>query len=1695
MSDKGSVFQKGGGGTNFEQSVHTAFLTTLIIRGNVPSIPSNEIIEVAFQTTNRGYETDDLLVIAKSAIGQHRLLVQIKHNLIFSEKNNTFHEVIEAFWKDFNNSSIFDQVKDKLLIVKSGLNKDERNHIKSLLNWANTHATEADFIAEVDRIKAKKVRLKIFRASLKKANGDADPSDKELWEFLKCLDVLEYDFLNESSISETYFLNLIRLTRNNATSANEKEIWDSIYTYVSKLNKDGGSVTVESIQTQEIYKHFDASKIYPYYKSIDKLLSDSEVILKPLKSTIGDFRLPRESTYESIITSINDFDFTIVTGIPGVGKSAAVKTVLQRNYGNASVFVFRADQFNFPHLANVFASQGVQETLQDIFSCLSLIPEKVIVIDSLEKLLEGDPDNAFKQLLALLKEYSDIKIIATARRYSIDLIYQKFGIEPDGLGIIEVPPLNESELQTVEQEFSQLKSVLKNKKIKKLLESPKYLDFAVSALKKVNEDFTQISLKEFKEKLWSVLVKDAANRTDGYPAKREDAFLNIAVKRAREMKLFVKPAQVDEAAIDLLENDEIIFQENENRRYSPAHDILEDWALAKYVSATFEDNPAPKDLFTELGNEPAIRRAFRLWVEDELIDDRNTIIDLVRTTISDSTIERYWADELLTAIFKSDNCSSFFKEFEKDLLDDNAKLLNRCIHLVRTTCKESNLGDNNFSLLLPVGSGWEELMAFLNIHKSQLENIRLSITNMLLDWEYRLLFQKSVGEAEQLQVKEIVIYYINQIEAGDEFWNEDSSKNQRKGFISLLYNLSHISKPEIASLIERSFKAKGDRENWRLHSFYEKIIEKCLSGLDTHKLTREIPQLVVRTAWREWKLPIPEESPDREDRLGILGGGRLRDDKCWGIRDKHSFFPSGIYKTPFFNLLDAHPVIGLKFITEFINYAVDFYASAECNYKHKITQIELELNDGTIIKQWAAWELWAAYRGLSVTHYAIESLLMSLEKYLLKTAERKTDVSREKLRFMFNYLLRNSNNIAITSVLASLSIASPEEVGDEMLPILRVREFYSWDLSRSTQEHSVLTPMDNNIPFAQKERSDSNQLPHRRKYMRGLSDFILNYQFNIGTLNKQIHQVFDKLKTQIPMDDVIWKKVLTEMDIRNHKVGEYDEQLGGFPIQPEYDTEVTEFMSSNEESFKAESISLNYSGLLKKAFEGVEPITFVIWKQCFHQYSNQDQINPLYDRPVTLAVIGLRDFQKDLKKKQKSWCLSTITQAIITILNDECNRNYDLNRSINLMEKEIAISSYHFLFDHISDKSEKTNLIAMMIYMLFAPFAEHEVDKMIEYIRNVFFKRQPDIGKRIWVGLIKYAQFSKSNPYYYDHHNQEELKAVKAKEQNFISELASTDDLNLSIYEIDLKNHHGYYLARAFAITPYDINESVFAEFVKHFIPLLIEDLKLKEDYSYNRSRHSRQIQHEGTHDAELYIADLILNSDSTLTNQVIDLLLDSIVEEKQNHSTRDLFEFVKQTFEYVVLKFYDYGTFNSDKPEYSQQEQKFWKSWSYLAQRIKESDQKVLLSTLFLNIRYLLYNVRGDTNKKAWNALDGDSGLYKKLISDFGDCNISKYLIDIYSTIGESFLPNGISVLVNILKNHQIETVSLITPSAERLIKRLFYNHISEIKKNKGLINDFIWILDKMVDLGSSQAYLFRENVITYKSGTTIRTQPIIAE
>ncbi len=1688
MSEKGSVFQKGGGGTNFEQLVQTAFITTLIIRGNVPSIDSAHLSEVAMQVTNRGYETDDFMATAKSTRGEHRLLVQVKHDISFTADNEKFKEVIGAFWKDYNNNSIFDKTRDKLIVVKNGLTKDERNHLKSLFNWAITHATETDFISEVNRIKGKKKRLDVFRKVLKEVNKNIALSDKELWEFLKCIDVLEYDFPNEGSIDTSYFLNLIKLSRSKDSTATEKEIWDSIYAYVGTLNPNGGSVTIESITDKDFFNHFDNSQLHPYFKAVEKLKSDSQEILRPIKTSIGtgvnEFRLPRTEAKENILEAINHNQITVVTGKPGVGKSAEIKEILQKDFQNASVFIFRADQFNESTLANVFSSQGVNETIQDIFSCISLIPQKIIFIDSLEKLLESDPECAFKQLFALLQEHPEIKIITSSRKYAIDLITLKFGIDKNEIGIIDIPTLNEDELKLVAERFPQLSNVLKNDKVKKLLQSPKYLDFSILAIGKTNDDYANISLTGFKDELWNSLVVDSTNTKNGLPIKREEAFKEIAVKRAKEMKLFTKPDKSDAEAIACLENDEIVFQENNNRKYAPTHDILEDWALVKFVSSIFEDFPKPKDLFDKLGNEPAIRRAFRLWVEDYLIDNSSAINELIKATVSDST-EKYWADELLVAVFKSENCNSFFIAFEKELLENDAVFFNRCLHIIKTCCKESDQKANNSNILLPIGSGWNEALSFIQKHMAQLDTIKLSILNFLTDWYYRLLFQYNKIEALELEsAKCIVLTYLQEIEEGKEFWQEENTKKKSSILITILFDLASISKQEIKELIKRAFDNKENRDSWRLNSFYENVVKSFLSGIGNQSLLKELPELIVDSAWKNWKYIPPKKEDFPDDRLSILTSQSLRDGECWGIRDRHSFFPSGIYKTPFYNLLWIHPMIGLKFIIDFINYSVDFYVNASCEYKHTVSEIEIKLNDGTTVKQWAAWELWAAYRGLSVTNDALESLLMSLEKFLLNTAKRKSDVSKENLKFIFDYVLKNSNNVSLLAVLTSVAIAYPEEVEEAMLPLLSVQEFYDWDSTRALQEHSALSPMDNHIAFAQKARWELNQLPHRKQYTRGLSDFIVSYQFKIGKLNQQIHNLFDELIAKINSDDVMWKKRLNEIDIRNWEAQPYDNKLGGFIVQPKYEQEVVEHLASSQDYIEKQNTSATYSGIISKAYKKEESISYDKWLECHQYYSDDNNFDILFSKPISLAILGLREFSSSVAEEQKSWCIETIVNSIGSILQDTFSRNYNLSNSVNLMEKEIALSSFHLLMQNVDNDEDKNEIIATMIYMLFAPFHEHEIDKITKYVREEFFKQFPDQAKRVWLGLIKYANYKKTNPHFFGYQDEEKINQAQKNEENFVLQMSSDKNLKLDLSDINLEKSEGYLLARALVITPYDTADKDFTDFITHILPIVLDDLTKEEDYSYNRSRESRKFHHESISDIEQYLAILFLEADFIFSKAVLTTLVNSLSNSTQNQrfGRDDLFEFVNTTLDYFVLKLYDNGNLKIDQAKFSQQQTNFWNLWEVLFDLIPSNGTHPLIKKLLLDIRYLLWDYQGNPNENNWNVLIGKKDFYKKIFLEKGKNN-STSAINVFSTVGEKeFLPDGISWLVEVFKANDIASLALTTSSAERMIKRLFYNHISKIKNDKTLINDYVWILNQMVDLGSSEAYLFRENVITYK-------------
>jgi hypothetical protein len=168
-------YSTGGGGHNFELNIQASFVALMLTGGFVPCLPSCSINKIKLQAKCYDYETDDFVVFASDSNNEERkILCQVKHSISITEKNVIFKEVIQAAWKDFSNTKVFNRKKDFIALITGLLSADNLNDVRQILEWARHSEDSNEFINKVDIAKfssqTKRDKLKAFRTNLTKAN-------------------------------------------------------------------------------------------------------------------------------------------------------------------------------------------------------------------------------------------------------------------------------------------------------------------------------------------------------------------------------------------------------------------------------------------------------------------------------------------------------------------------------------------------------------------------------------------------------------------------------------------------------------------------------------------------------------------------------------------------------------------------------------------------------------------------------------------------------------------------------------------------------------------------------------------------------------------------------------------------------------------------------------------------------------------------------------------------------------------------------------------------------------------------------------------------------------------------------------------------------------------------------------------------------------------------------------------------------------------------------------------------------------------------------------------------------------------------------------------------------------------------------------------------------------------------------------
>lgn len=256
QSNPGST---GGVGFSFENHVQASYVTLMMTGGRVPTLPSWPVVEVKLQAKIEGFQIDDVIVVVKSPTSNEtrKLLGQMKRSVGVKESDSGFKETIEAGWNDYNNTQLFKQGYDSIALITAALSEVDQVNVLWLLNHARHTKNAEDFFRNVKTARFSpnkaEAKLKVIRDCLKDANAGVEPSNDQLYDFLKHFHILSYDLDNEYGIA----LSLIQSHISQFDQVSPQNLWARILAMVQAWNQHAGSITYENVpeDLKEAFRH------------------------------------------------------------------------------------------------------------------------------------------------------------------------------------------------------------------------------------------------------------------------------------------------------------------------------------------------------------------------------------------------------------------------------------------------------------------------------------------------------------------------------------------------------------------------------------------------------------------------------------------------------------------------------------------------------------------------------------------------------------------------------------------------------------------------------------------------------------------------------------------------------------------------------------------------------------------------------------------------------------------------------------------------------------------------------------------------------------------------------------------------------------------------------------------------------------------------------------------------------------------------------------------------------------------------------------------------------------------------------------------------------------------------------------------------------------------------------------------------
>ena len=885
---------------------------------------------------------------------------------------------------------------------------------------------------------------------------------------------------------------------------------------------------------------------------------------------------------------------------------------------------------------------------------------KVMLVESVERLLEKSTRDAFTDLLGLAAKDNSWCLVLTCRDYSADLVRSAFLGSANVIhSVVTVPPLDDEELDEVKEAHPPLSRPLEVAALRRVLSNPYFLDKALQVQWSKERSLPQ-SEGEFRTLVWRDIVRADQHSAGGMPRRREDVFVQIALRRARKLTPYADCGDLDSEAVDGLRNDSLILSSQQSDRLiAPAHDVLEDWAILHWIQEQYViHEESVRELSIAVGAHPAVRRTYRKWVTELVESDPRAADGLFQAIVHKDKISAQFRDDTLVSLLRSSSSAVLLERHRAELLANDNQLFRQVIHILRVACVTTPkwLGTYGPSLLnAPDGLAWASVIRLVQgCLTSFTQEDRPLLLGLIEDWARGVSLQNPYPDGAEAVA--VIAHWL--------LPNFDGyrSGDQQERILQVIAKIPDADRDRFAALL--GVTQEAEERDYTVEEFRKIIFE----GMDGTPAARDMPELVVSVA--KSYLLCSESDLQQEWNYG----GSLELEPLFGIKSdmNFGFFPASAYRSLFLPLLRHHPREGLAFIIEVFNHSAEWYAHPRVRSDSVEPPFEITLTfaDGTSRKQWCNGRLWNLYRGTSVGPYVLQSILMALEHWLLELAEAHS----HELDEILIDILRRSDSAALTSVVASAAIAFPHAAGETLLVLLRSRPCIELDPQRIVHESSTssswsMPQLDARNRIYEEERKKADARPHRK---RDLECAILNLQ--LGPFALRVHEILDGYLADMPPPeeqtegDRIWRLALQRMDLRQYTVSEHiaeapvdSEDLVSSedsrkyirldPNEPEPD--VKEMVEQNASWLQAINNRLGLSGWGRSVFDRETSTIYnpAQWRQILQEAQavgeDSDEKDDLYrGGPGIVSAVCIRDHWEEMSDEERVWCVDIICSEV-----------------------------------------------------------------------------------------------------------------------------------------------------------------------------------------------------------------------------------------------------------------------------------------------------------------------------------------------------------------------------------------------------------------------------------------------------------------